>query len=460
MTGPSPQRRFRDFFALQDDWIRPTPAVGRTDVLTGVTMEAIGVLTLELSRSAGALEGVAAPWWAQYLVLSAGALALVWRRRFPVAVALYLAGHMFITGVTMAPVMAQVSLQICYFVGLFSAMAWGRSRRTALLAAGAILTFMLCWLGWQFAVGAGVQQYLDEVGGARDPGFWPAIPSAVALVFVVNLLYFLGAIVGGQIAWRGARQRERLSRQADTIAAQAESLRRRAIVDERLRIARELHDVVGHHVSVIGVQAAGARRVLTRDPAAARDALEAIESSSREAVSQMRSLLGTLRDIEAEAGPPGGQPPGRAPEPGVTDLASLVEDRATATLETRYELVEDRPGSARLIPDTVGLSLYRTAQEALANVARHSTASRASVTLRVKNDDPGGYAELEVLDDGRPRATHAPGSGLGLLGIRERVASHRGSCEIGPRATRGFRVRVRLPLGGTQASAGAEATGA
>ncbi len=441
-----------DFFAVEDDWSRPVPPVGRADVVTCLVLEVVGLVTLELARSAGAFEGDDTPWWVLCLVLSAGVVPLLWRRRYPLTVATYLAAHMFVTGVTIAALMAQLSLQICYFVGLFSAMAWGRSRRSALLVCSGILVFMLCWVAWEFALGSGVQEFLEADEAPESGGAFPAIPAYVLLVFVINVVYFLGAIVGGQVAWRGARQRAELARQATTIAAQTETLRRRAVVDERLRIARELHDVVGHHVSVIGVQAAGARRVLDHDLAAAGQALGAIEDSSREAVTQMRSLLGTLRDIEADAaGDSGGT---RTSSPGVSDLAGLVASRDGDTLRTSYVEVEDHPGAVGRLPATVGLSLYRTAQEALANVTRHSTAAHASVTLRVQETGPTPFAEVEVLDDGRLRPGTS-GSGLGLLGIRERVASHRGESEIGPRATQGYRVRVRLPLGAP--AGGAEA---
>ena len=437
--------RLATFFALEDDWERPRPAIGPSDLVTGAVFEVVGLVTLELARSGGVFEDVDAPYWVIYLVLTAAAGALVFRRRYPLTVGLYLAGHMFVTGVVMPPVMGQLSLQICYFFGLFSAVAWGRSRRTALLVSGTILVFMLSWVAWQFALGSGVQDFLGD-DAPVDSGFVPAIPALVLLTFIVNVIYFAGAIVGGQIAWRSARQRAALAEQARTIASQADSLRRRAVVDERLRIARELHDVVGHHVSVIGVQATGARRVLDRDPTAASAALGAIEESSREAVTQMRSLLGTLRDIEAVAD---GEPADvhRTSGPGVADLPALVEGRSTPALTTTYDVVEDCPGAARRLPVSVGLSLFRTAQEALANVVRHSTARRASVTLRVQEDGPAPFAEIEVLDDGRLRAGTS-GTGLGLLGIRERAASHRGQVEIGPRATRGYRVRVRVPLAG------------
>ncbi len=164
-------------------------------------------------------------------------------------------------------------------------------------------------------------------------------------------------------------------------------------------------------MSVIGVQAAGARRVLDRDPPAAAGALGVIEESSREAVAQMRSLLGTLRDIEAQAdGDP--RPSARTSGPGVADLEELVTGRATDALRTSYDVVEDQPGAADRLPGTVGLALYRTAQEALANVVRHSTASNASVTLRVTEAGARPFAEVEVLDDGRLR-NGTSGSGLG-----------------------------------------------
>ncbi len=442
---PSLRARMGEYFALDDAWALGNPPVARRDVLTGVVFEVAGVITLELARSGGALENVDAPWWVIYLVMSSAALALVLRRRYPLSVAVYLSAHMFVTGVAMPEVMGQVALQVCYFMGLFSAMAWGRSRRSALLVTSTILVFMLCWVAWQFAVGQSVQAWLDQEDIDDRFGFLPPVPAIILLTFSVNVLYFLGAIVGGQVAWRGARQREALGAQARTIAEQAATLQRRAVVDERLRIARELHDVVGHHVSVIGVQAAGARRVLEHDPPAAAGALGVIEQSSREAVSQMRSLLGTLREIESEAkGEPAAD--ARTSGPGVADLAELVTGSSYDALRTSYDLVEDRPGAAARLPQTVGLALYRTAQEALANVVRHSTAASASVRLRVSEAEERPFAEIEVLDDGRLRPGSS-GSGLGHLGIRERAASHRGEVEIGPRATRGYRVRVRLPLG-------------
>ena len=232
--------------------------------------------------------------------------------------------------------------------------------------------------------------------------------------------------------------------QAEKLETQALELQRQAVIEERLRIARELHDVVAHHVAVIGVQAAAAGRMLRRDPGIAEQSLRSIESSSREAVAQMRGLLGTLRAADGED---------RMPEPGLTDLHSLVEHSRAPGFDVEFDVVEDPELTLADVPGPIGLSLYRTVQEALANVRRHSTANRAQVSVRVSSEPQPrfthGFAEVEVIDEGRPRSGTS-GTGLGLLGVRERLSAHGGISEIGPRVTGGYRVRVRLPLGGAQ----------
>ena len=124
---------------------------------------------------------------------------------------------------------------------------------------------------------------------------------------------------------------------------------------------------------------------------------------------------------------------------------ALVAERTASGLVTVYDVVESSPGAAQHLPAPIALSLYRVAQEALANITRHSTARSARVVLRVEERDPAPYAEVEVLDDGRPRGSTS-GSGLGQLGMRERAAGMRGEVEIGPRPAGGYRVRVRVPL--------------
>ncbi len=439
--------RLAAFFGVGVDWTRPRPPIERRDVLLLLGVEAIGLVSLELLRSVGILEKTTAPIWVQWAAVASGALLLLWRRRFPLIVALLAAAHLFVVGITMPMVMGQMTLQVAYFIAFFSAVAWATDRRLMVLVMSVIVVFMFGWLVWQFALGSGLQDILDGVDGKKRYGVVQPVVAGVAITFLVNVIYFAGAIVSGQFAWHGARQRAQLLDQAQTLAAQTQALQRQAVLDERLRIARELHDVVGHHVSVIGVQAGAARRVLGKDPATAASALSVIETSSRDAVNQMRSLLGTLRDIEGvgAADASGTAPAARAPEPGVPDLPRLVAERRAAGLDVGYDLVEDVGDAANGLSAPVSLTLYRIAQEALANVVRHSTATRASLVVRVVTLGSDPHAEVEVLDAGRARVGTS-GSGLGQLGIRERAQSLGAVVEIGPRATGGYRVRARIPL--------------
>jgi signal transduction histidine kinase len=435
-------QRVGRFFALDDDWER-RGRLDRWDVLVGALMLALSAATLELTRSVGALEHVG-PVWGQWLAVVLGAAILVGRRRWPLTVTVLAATHMFVVGIGMPPVMGQISMQIVYFCAIYSGAAWARNRREMLVVVGCVISFMFAWLAWTFAVGSGIEQITESLDedAARDFGVVSPVAGAVLQTAVINVLYFGAALLAGQASWRGAQQRARLADQAALLEAQGETLRRRAVLEERLRIARELHDVVAHHVSVIGINAGAARRVLDRDPDGAARALGQIEQSSRDAVHQMRGLLGALREPDD---PVREVPGNRSPEPGLADLPALVADHDNPGLTVTYRLVEDPDGVAGDVPSSVAVSLYRTAQEALANVRRHSTAGRASVVVRVQRNPGGGYAELEVTDDGRPRPGTS-GSGLGQLGIRERVASLRGEVEIGPRVIGGYRVRVRLPL--------------
>lgn len=450
MPAPSValRERLTRFFALDDDWERPG-ALDGWDVVVGLGTLLFSAVTFELMRSAGLTESVTAPGWVQWAAVVGGGAILVWRRRRPLTVLVLAAVHMFVVGVTMPEVMGQLSMQVVYFCAIFSGVAWARSRREMLVVVTLVVTFMFAWLAWGFAFGSGVDDIVEalEEDATKQFGLVSPVAAAVLITTLVNVVYFGGAVLVGQVSWRSARQRARLAEQAALLETQGETLRRRAVLEERLRIARELHDVVAHHVSVIGIHAAAGRRVIGRDVEAAGRALGQVEESSREAVSQMRGLLGTLRSAdEPDDGPTTGTDGRRAPEPGLTDLAELVATFDGDGLTASYRLVEEPVGASARVPAPVALSIYRTTQEALANVRRHSTAQTANVVVRVAEAGAGGgHVEVEVTDDGRPRAGTS-GSGLGQLGIRERVASHRGQAEIGPRVTGGYRVRVRLPL--------------
>ena len=446
--------RVRDFFALDDDWAR-TGGISRADVVLTLAFVGGSLLVLELMRSVDSLAEVEASLPQQWLLTALPCLFLLTRRRWPLvtAVAATLTYWAISTYVTLMA--SLLSTQIVYFVVIFAGVAWARSRRAMAAVYSVILAAMFLWLVWGMAVG----NVLSGMVSDADPdAFIPVTIAAPLMAGIINILYFGGAVIGGQMAWRSARQRFDLEEQTATIRAQAERLRESAVVEERLRIARELHDVVAHHVSGIGVQAAAARRVLTDDPEAAKGALSRIEEGSRDAVGQMRGLLGTLRrdGSPGERGPEGQVPDGQmsdgqasddlspddhAPQPTLCDIAELVAARSTPALSVVHDLVEESEGDLARVPGAVGHSLYRTAQEALTNITRHSTARTARVIVRVDRR----VAEVEVTDDGRPRQGTS-GTGMGQLGIRERITSHRGSVEMGPRPLGGYRVRASIPL--------------
>ncbi|MGF0118509.1 sensor histidine kinase [Promicromonospora sp. Marseille-Q5078] len=454
--------RLADWWGIDSGWERvpadPARAY-RNDAWLGAAFVVVTLVGTELARSIGYFEDETAPVWVLYVLAAAGAVPLVWRRRFPLTVLAVVYLHFLVVGLTVPMVTVLAPLQVVYFVAMFSAMAWARDRQAMVLVVGAALLAMFGWLSWQFAVGSGVEGMVEQMGLAGErPGLISPVVAVTVYNFLINVAYFYGAVVAGQLMWHGARRREQLADQAATIERQTAELQRQAVVTERLRIARELHDVVAHHVSVIGIQAAAARRMLATDAPAAAAPLATIEGESREAVAQMRGLLGTLRGIEDADRPGAGSdgpvgPGARAPEPGLADVPGLADDAGGLDVEVRV-VAED--GAVDGVPAPLGLSLYRTAQEALSNVRKHSTARGASVVVRVdrrpaRPDDPAadrfphGFAEVEVLDSGRPRQGSA-GTGLGLMGVRERVATHGGIADVGPRATGGYRVRVRLPL--------------
>lgn len=423
---------FAGFFAVDDDWERPGRGVSRGDIALTLLIGVVSLAVLEMMRGIGNLQTVDIGPWQQRALVAATALPVALRRLWPLTVTLVATVGYFALSTYTPPMASLLSTQVAYFVVILGGVAWARSRREMLLVVGGIIAAMFLWLVWGFAVGNALQNAIveDDVPGWHLP---PSI-AAAGMMATINTLFFGGAVVGGQAAWNGARQRDRLRQQAETITAQSDELRERAIVEERLRIARELHDVVAHHVSGIGVQAAAARRVLHRSPEGAHQALGQIEVSSREAVTQMRDLLGTLRSVERREDR-------HAPAPGLDQLRALTQERSRLGLQVSLEVVEDDATLAD-VPAAVGHSLYRTVQEALTNVTRHSTARQVRVAVRVQAE----HVEVEITDDGRPRGTGSSGTGMGHLGLRERAASHQGVVEIGPRPMGGYRVRLRIPL--------------
>ncbi|MET8505537.1 sensor histidine kinase [Streptomyces sp. NPDC004787] len=245
-----------------------------------------------------------------------------------------------------------------------------------------------------------------------------------------------------------------LRRRARQLQERQEEALRRAVAEERARIARELHDVVTHNVSMMTIQAGAARKVLDTAPEQAREAMRAVEAAGRTAMSELRHVMGLLT-MTAE-GPPSG--PGEeladldlAPQPGLDRLEELV-DRVRATGVPVGLTVRGTPVEP---PGGVGLAAYRVVQEALTNAVRHAEGARVAVTVTYAPRE----LRVEVLDGGgRTRAGAPEGGGCGLIGLRERLAVYGGTLRAGRRPTGGWRVRAVIPLAAAPATAGPEST--
>jgi len=242
----------------------------------------------------------------------------------------------------------------------------------------------------------------------------------------VGAVIFFGLLLG--VPWsvgRVIRRRRLRELQLEREKADAEA----AIVEERARIARELHDVVAHAISVIVLQARGGRKLLDAEPAEARQALDAIERTASQALGEMRRLLGLLRESDEELA--------RAPQPTLAVLDDLVARVRAAGLPVEVAVV----GTPAELPPGVDLSAYRIVQEALTNALKHAGPATARVTVRYGD----GELDLEVSDDGAGGAGNGDGGGQGLTGIRERVAVFGGDVEAGLKPEGGYAVRARLP---------------
>ncbi|MEV5598877.1 sensor histidine kinase [Streptomyces sp. NPDC052496] len=238
---------------------------------------------------------------------------------------------------------------------------------------------------------------------------------------------------------------------ADRAERTREEEARRRVAEERMRIARELHDVVAHHIALVNVQAGVASHVMDSRPDQARQALAHVREASRSALDELRATVGLLRQSDDPTAP-------TEPAPGLGVLDQLVDGFVRAGLPVTLDV----PGHVDALPAAIDLTAYRIVQEALTNVHKHAgTGARATVRI-VRSTEA---LTVTVLDDGgatgpdhRPRAQE-PGGGHGLMGMRERVAALRGTVETGPRPAGGFQVRVRLPLQTTQATTRAVRSG-
>jgi signal transduction histidine kinase len=365
---------------------RPDPL--KLDRTLAAVLTVVAELQVWLGGSAGHHRVAAA------LVAPAVTAAVAVRRRYPTFVGI---GVPVLTAFELAlwgdPQI--VANAVAYFCALYALAVWTPPRRFALGTALIVAA--------DLAASAGPKGKLDNT-----------LPFAVVTPVVMLLVR---RVVGDR-----ERRAELAERERDLAA-------REAVVEERARIARELHDAIAHDVSIMVVQAGAERRVLDGEHGSTREVLETVERIGRGALTEMRRLVGMLR---SDAGEP------LAPQPGLNDLPILVTRvrEAGLSVELRVE------GERRELPVGVELSAYRIVQEALTNALKHAGEARAAVYVRYGVDS----LELEIVDDGAGDAAPSSSGGHGLVGMRERAALFGGSFDAGRRPSGGFSVRVLLPI--------------
>jgi signal transduction histidine kinase len=391
-------------------WLRKHPSVG--DWILAATCAALFVPTLFLTlpyEQAGLI--VREPDLPGVLLTLLTCAPLAWRRRYPVAVLIAIA----LPTVVLAALNYAGLYGLTLLIGTYTVAAYD-SRRRAVAALGiAIFSAML---------GVALS---DQVVGITS--------------YVSNLALLTAAwAFGRSIAFRRAYTAQ-LEERAARLEAERDADLRAVVAEERARIARELHDVVAHHVSVMTVQAAAAQRTMARDLSGAQEAMAAVEATGRDALMEMRRMVGVLRGDESQDRDIDSA---LAPQPGIADIPTLVDELQRAGLHVEADL-EDPPQS---VGAGVDLTVYRIVQEALTNTLKHAGPTRARVVVRYS----GGCLDLLVEDHGRGIATilaqdqDQVRQGHGLPGMRERISLYGGRLYAGPRGGGGYAVRARIPL--------------
>ncbi|MDJ1114225.1 sensor histidine kinase [Microbacterium dauci] len=399
-----------------------TPAELRADAWLAAGMLVAGILSTALGSTSGVYGGEHPDLWWGLVYAAALTLPLVLRRRFPSIVLIAVSSAYFV-GVSLQIPEVYVG-NVAIFIAMYTVGAWVADRRRAAIVRVIVIIAMLVWLLVSMFQAAAS----PDNGFSQEGPFSPFVAFAM-LQFLINIAFFGGAYMFGERAYTSAVERAELEARTAELERERELTAAQAVALDRVRIARELHDVVAHHVSAMGVQAGAARTVLDRDPDAAKSALAGIETAARDALTELRQLLETLRTPDADA--PGGS------TLRLSALSELTEHATANGLPTTLSVV----GTPIEPSELVQVNLYRIAQEALTNARRHGGPG-ATADVRVRYD--ADAVELEVANTGR--APISGRAGLGLVGMRERAAASGGTVEAGARGRGGFLVRARVPL--------------
>jgi signal transduction histidine kinase len=379
----------------------PLAAVLRFASRRPLLSNAAEVVLLDLATAIPLFDGDENRWWV-WVLDQALILPLLARRRAPNRVFVALSAIAFVQWLAHVPLAADASLLVSLYT-----VAARRSRREALVAS-AILEFGVVLASTRFV---------------------PASDGLVgSLIFLTGLV--TAALFGG-VAWRShVAHLDAVVDRAAQLERERDQQARLAVIGERTRIAREMHDIVAHSLSVVVALSDGAALTNERDPAEATDAMRQASAVGRQALSEMRRLLGVLRDDDSDLP--------LAPQPGLAEIGGLLEQVRAVGLSADVRTA----GDPRPLPPTEDAAAYRIVQESLTNALKHARqATRVDVALEWTAD----LLRVEVSDDGRG-SDRTDGAGHGLLGMSERVAIFGGEVEAGPLPGRGWRVSALLPL--------------
>jgi signal transduction histidine kinase len=361
-------------------------------------------VTLGIAAKAPDPNGAKGPVWLDVLITLGFFCPLYFRRRWPMGAPLVAVA---VVGATSFADAGFLDNNFAAFLTALGIAAWfglRPDRRQALIGLAAL------------QVTAAVTTLNDPHTQSLGDYFW-------------NLITFTVAWTVGFALGQRLRETDVTKRLAEQAELEREEQARLAVAEERARIARELHDVVGHSVSVMTVQAAAVRRLLEPEQDKEREALLVVEQTGREALAEMRRMVGVLRRPE--------EAPALAPQPSLEHLDQLLSTTREAGLPVELRI----EGTPTELPPALDTTAYRIVQEALTNAVKHANAGRAEVLVRYGTDT----VELVVSDDGRGNGDGG-GGGHGLVGIRERVSVYGGELKAGPQAGGGFRLRATLPV--------------
>jgi signal transduction histidine kinase len=408
-----------------------------------------------------------APLWVVCVLSIAVTVPLLWRRRFPNSVAWFIT-TLYVTAQILQMMEPGVS-QIVLFTSVYAIGAFRYSQRAAFIS-----RCLLCLAILIYVIVSAALQFQD-LGDLTFVQF----AAATGVTFLINTVFFGGAWLFGDRAWKQRRLLEELRAANEEVREQEQQLTRQALDLERVRIARELHDGVAHHIAGVGIHAAAARRSLEKNPDKAKESLKVIESSTRETVDELRALVYTLRDTDASTDGTAASDDAAAVSNATAsddqaaekpaDAATAASTKGNPSLGDLPELIESARrfdqtvefttiGEPRPLTPITEMSIYRVIQESLTNCSRYAGAG-AEVDVRLRY----GRTDLEVeVSDSRPSRgsvtsgstetrseaegrTQSEGLGLGIVGMRERMSALGGSLEAGPKSRGGWLVRARIP---------------